>query len=63
MNLWMATDSFKNWQAQQHDDLDFLAECRRLELGHQIARLCLLRSMTQTELADKVEKNGLRLPI
>src|SRR3990172_3810730 len=50
----MSNIPFSDWQAQQNQDPDFLAECRRLELGYQIARLRLLRGMTQAELADKV---------
>ena len=48
----MSKLSFKDWQVQLYDDPDFLAECRRLETGYQIARLRLLRGMTQAELAD-----------
>jgi transcriptional regulator with XRE-family HTH domain len=50
----MSKISFSNWQEQQNQDPDFLEECRRLDLGYQIARLRLLRGMTQAELADKV---------
>ncbi len=46
--------SFNDWQAQQNQDPAFIAESRGLELGYQIARLRLLRGMTQAELAEKV---------
>ena len=51
--------SFSDWQAQQYQDPAFIVESQRLELGYQVARLRLLRGMTQAELADKV---GTRQP-
>ena len=47
---------FSDWQAQQNQDPELLAQCRRLELGYQITRLRLLRGLTQAELAEKVGK-------
>jgi predicted transcriptional regulator len=63
--------TFQEWQAQQSQDPEFVAECLELEVGYQIARLRLLRGMTQAELADRVGtrqpsiarlENGSRLP-
>ena len=51
--------TFQEWQAQQNQDPEFVAESLELEAGYQIARLRLLRGMTQAELADKV---GTRQP-
>ena len=67
----MSKTSFSDWQAQQNQDPDFLAECLRLEPGYQIAHLRLLRGMTQAELADRLGigealiasyENGSRMP-
>ena len=55
----MSSMTFSDWQAQQNQDPAFVAESRRFELGYQIARLRLLRGMTQAKLADKV---GTRQP-
>ena len=63
--------TFQEWQAQQSQDPEFVAESLELEAGYQIARLRLLRGMTQAELADRVGtrqpsiarlENGSRLP-
>jgi predicted transcriptional regulator len=51
--------TFQEWQAQQSQDPEFVTESLELEAGYQIARLRLLRGMTQAELADKV---GTRQP-
>jgi len=51
--------TFQEWQAQQRQDPKFVAESLELEAGYQIARLRLLRGMTQAELADIV---GTRQP-
>ena len=51
--------TFQEWQAQQSQDPEFVAESLELEAGYQIARLRLLRGMTQAELADIV---GTRQP-
>ena len=51
--------TFQEWQAQQNQDPEFVAESLELEAGYQIARLRLLRGMTQAELADMV---GTRQP-
>ncbi len=63
--------SFEAWQAGQRQDPDFLAAERELDLGYQIARLRLLRGLTQAQLAEKVGtrqssidrlENGSRMP-
>ena len=51
--------TFQEWQAQQRQDSEFVAESLAFEAGYQIARLRLLRGMTQAELADIV---GTRQP-
>ena len=51
--------TFQEWKAQQSQDSEFVAESLELEAGYQIARLRLLRGMTQAELADIV---GTRQP-
>jgi DNA-binding XRE family transcriptional regulator len=47
--------TFKNWQDQQRQDADFVAESLELEAGYQIARLRILRGLTQAQLAEMVE--------
>jgi len=51
--------TFQEWQAQQSLEPEFVAESLELEAGYQIARLRLLRGMTQAELAEMV---GTRQP-
>ena len=51
--------TFQDWQTQQNQDPEFVTESLELEAGYQIARLRLLRGMTQAELADMV---GTRQP-
>ncbi len=51
--------TFHDWQEQQKQDPDFVAESLELEMGYQIARLRILRGLTQEELAQKV---GTRQP-
>jgi transcriptional regulator with XRE-family HTH domain len=51
--------TFKDWQDQQRQDAEFVAESLELEAGYQIARLRLLRGLTQTQLAAMV---GTRQP-
>jgi len=46
-------NTFQEWQARHSQDPDFVAESLDLEAGYQIARLRLLRGMTQAELAEK----------
>ena len=51
--------NFKDWQAEQHQDLDFVAAERELEPGYQVARLRIQRGLTQAQLAKMV---GTRQP-
>ena len=46
--------SFSDWQVQQNQNPAFITESWGLELSYQVARLRLLRGMTQAELAEKV---------
>ena len=45
---------FEDWQARQMQDLDFRAAAQDLEPAYQVARLRMLRGLTQEELAQKV---------
>ena len=51
--------SFKDWQAEQLKDPEFVTALRELEPGYQIARLRILRGLTQAQLAEMV---GTRQP-
>jgi DNA-binding XRE family transcriptional regulator len=51
--------SFKDWQAEQLKDPEFVAAFRELEPGYQIARLRIQRGLTQAQLAEMV---GTRQP-
>jgi HTH-type transcriptional regulator/antitoxin HipB len=51
--------TFKNWQAEQRQDPDFVAAERELEPGYQVARLRIQRGLTQAQLAEMV---GTRQP-
>ena len=51
--------NYKDWQAEQLKDPEFVAAARELEPGYQIARLRIQRGMTQAQLADLV---GTRQP-
>jgi predicted transcriptional regulator len=51
--------TFKDWQDQQRQDADFVAESLELEAGYQIARLRILRGLTQSQLAEML---GTRQP-
>ncbi len=50
----LSKKSFKEWQKEQLNDPEFLATARKLEPGYQIARLRLLRGLTQAQLAELV---------
>ncbi len=63
--------TFKDWQAEQGQDPEFAAASYKLELGYEIARLRLLRGLTQGELAEIIGarqpsivrlENGARIP-
>ena len=50
---------FKDWQAEQLQDPEFVAAASELEPGYQIARLRIQRGLTQAQLAEMV---GTRQP-
>ena len=45
---------YEKWHEQQLQDPEFLAEFEKLEPGYQVARLRLLRGLTQSQLAEMV---------
>jgi len=49
----------KDWEAEKNKDPEFIAAAEKLEPGYQIARLRILRGLTQTQLAEMV---GTRQP-
>ncbi len=51
--------SFKDWQAEQVKDPEFVEAANELEPGYQIARLRIQRGLTQAQLAEMV---GTRQP-
>ena len=42
---------FEDWEAEKLKNPDFVAAAEALEPGYQIARLRILRGLTQTQLA------------
>jgi DNA-binding XRE family transcriptional regulator len=50
---------FEDWEAEKIKDPDFLAASEELEPGYQVARLRLIRGLTQAQLAEMV---GTRQP-
>ena len=50
---------FEDWDAEKRKDPVFLAAAEELEPGYQIARLRMLRGLTQAQLAEMV---GTRQP-
>ncbi|MFA5873631.1 MAG: helix-turn-helix transcriptional regulator [Anaerolineales bacterium] len=51
--------TFKDWQAEQQQDPEFVAAADELEPGYQIAHLRIQRGLTQAQLAEMV---GTRQP-
>ena len=45
---------FEDWEAEQMRDPDFRAAAEELEPAYQVARLRIMRGLTQEELAEKV---------
>ena len=45
---------FEDWEAEKIKDPDFLAAAEKLEPGYQVARLRLLRGLTQAQLAEMI---------
>jgi transcriptional regulator with XRE-family HTH domain len=50
---------FEDWESEQIKNAEFLAAAEELEPGYQVARLRLLRGLTQAQLAEMV---GTRQP-
>jgi len=50
---------FEDWEAEKMKDPDFLTAAEELEPGYQVARLRMLRGLTQAQLAEMV---GTRQP-
>lgn len=46
--------TFEDWEAKKLQDTEFQAAAEELEPGYQIARLRILRGLTQAQLAEKV---------
>jgi DNA-binding XRE family transcriptional regulator len=55
----LSKKTFKDWQAEQIRDPEFVAAAHKLEPGYQIARLRIQRGLTQAQLAKMV---GTRQP-
>jgi len=45
---------FEDWEAEQMRDPEFRAAAEELEPAYQVARLRIIRGLTQEELAEKV---------
>jgi len=50
---------FEDWEAEKIKDQDFMSAAEDLEPGYQVARLRMLRGLTQTQLAEMI---GTRQP-
>jgi len=50
---------FEDWETEKNKDPEFITAAEKLEPGYQIARLRILRGLTQTQLAEMV---GTRQP-
>ena len=50
---------FEDWEAEKNKDPEFIAIAEELEPGYQVARLRMLRGLTQAQLAEMV---GTRQP-
>ena len=50
---------YEDWEAEKIKNPDFLAAAEELEPGYQVARLRMLRGLTQAQLAERV---GTRQP-
>ena len=50
---------FEDWEAEKIKHAEFIAAAEELEPGYQVARLRMLRGLTQTQLAEMV---GTRQP-
>lgn len=45
---------FEDWKVEKNKDAEFAAAAEDLEPGYQIARLRILRGLTQAQLAERV---------
>lgn len=52
------TYTFDDWKKEQHQDPEFCKALEELSIAYQLARLRMLRELTQAQLAKKV---GVRL--
>lgn len=50
---------FEDWEAEKIKNPDFMAAAQELEPGYQVARLRMLRGLTQAQLAEMI---GTRQP-
>ena len=50
---------FEDWEAEKTKNAEFIAAAEELEPGYQVARLRMLRGLTQAQLAEMV---GTRQP-
>lgn len=50
---------FEDWEAEKLTDAEFMAASEELEPGYQVARLRMLRGLTQAQLAEMI---GTRQP-
>ena len=55
----LSKKTFREWQAEQIQDPEFVDASHEIEPGYQIARLRIQRGLTQTQLAEMV---GTRQP-
>jgi transcriptional regulator with XRE-family HTH domain len=55
----LSKTSFQDWEAEQFQDVEFVAAVKSMEPGYQIARLRIQRGLTQAQLAELV---GTRQP-
>ena len=46
--------TFDDWESEKLKDPEFMAAAEELEPGYQVARLRMLRGLTQTQLAEMV---------
>jgi transcriptional regulator with XRE-family HTH domain len=51
--------TFEDWEAKKLKDEEFLESTKELEPGYQVARLRIMRGLTQSQLAEMV---GTRQP-
>ena len=50
----MSEVTFGDWQEEQFKDPEFIRALKELEPGYQVARLRLIRGLTQAELAARI---------